>query len=504
MTYWFGRRPGDPRRAASGWGGLLVAAVATGAVCVPSVSTERLFPPDLPQLSAARVALPTGSNVTLYHYPALGLLRYPLPVVYLHGGPVRGIALLDHRFFAELAERGYDVYLYEQAGAGRSGLLPLGDYSIDRQGRDFDAVLDVLGAEQVDVVGFSAGGTLLTRALATPHRTQRIHAAVIAEPGPMDGPTAALDGPPSVPTAATLAPAPTGPRSTTTPRYAVAFGLMRLGFVAAGDGLVGQAEALNAFTPADLGSDTANSYCAADAWRIPIEDSPAKLLLQSGRVVTGHGEHQAVALDRRRAGAQPDSGDAAHRGVFGADARVELGDSGGGPADAPGDPPRRRPSPVERSGRSQRPSRRRHCLLSGGTAAIASRKPGTSPAPGRGALALVSTEIRQALRAELTAAMKRRDRVAMGACRSALGAIDNAESEGVAAPRAGAIETSAVGIGAAEAARRVLTEPDLRAVVAAEVAERRSAAAELPASVADRAAELRAEAAVLEHLLEEV
>lgn len=109
--------------------------------------------------------------------------------------------------------------------------------------------------------------------------------------------------------------------------------------------------------------------------------------------------------------------------------------------------------------------------------------------------------IRGRLRAELTAAMKRRDRAAMAACRSALGAIDNAEAQGVAGPRAGAVEASAVGVGAAEVRRRELTEAERRAVVAAEAAERRAAADELPATVAARADELRAEAAVLAALL---
>ena len=112
-----------------------------------------------------------------------------------------------------------------------------------------------------------------------------------------------------------------------------------------------------------------------------------------------------------------------------------------------------------------------------------------------------SPGLRAALRAELTAAMKRRDRLAMAACRSALGAIDNAEAVGIAAPRAGAIESSAVGVGAAEAQRRELSEHDVRAIVDVEVAERRAAAAELPPSVAARAADLRAEADVLATLL---
>lgn len=111
------------------------------------------------------------------------------------------------------------------------------------------------------------------------------------------------------------------------------------------------------------------------------------------------------------------------------------------------------------------------------------------------------TGLRDALRAELTAAMKRRDRVGLAACRSALGAIDNAESHGVAAPRAGAVEAAAVGVGAAEAARRELTEDDIRAVVTAEITERLAAADQLPSNVAAHAEKLRAEAAVLERLL---
>ncbi|MEV8109289.1 alpha/beta hydrolase, partial [Streptomyces sp. NPDC088135] len=97
--------------------------------------------------------------------------------------------------------------------------------------------------------------------------------AVIAEPGPMDGPTARMAEQKGRPSARDLAPAMTGPRSTHVPRYAVAFGLMRLGLLSPDNGLVGQAEGDNAFTAADLGSDTASAYCARDAHRIPVEDT---------------------------------------------------------------------------------------------------------------------------------------------------------------------------------------------------------------------------------------
>jgi hypothetical protein len=48
---------------------------------------------------------------------------------------------------------------------------------------------------------------------------------------------------------------------------------MRLGLLPPGTALIGQAEGDNAFTAADLSSDTASAYCARDARRIPAEDT---------------------------------------------------------------------------------------------------------------------------------------------------------------------------------------------------------------------------------------
>jgi pimeloyl-ACP methyl ester carboxylesterase len=152
--------------------------------------------------------------------------------VYLNGGPVRGISVLDHRFLQLLAGQGYDVYAYEEAGGGRSDLLPMNQYTVSREVRDLGAVVDHLGNGSVDVLGFSSGAVVLTRALADPGVAAHVYRAIIAEPGPMDGPTAHIAGQLGRPSARGLAPAMTGPRSTRIPRYAVAFGLMRLGLLA--------------------------------------------------------------------------------------------------------------------------------------------------------------------------------------------------------------------------------------------------------------------------------
>lgn len=111
---------------------------------------------------------------------------------------------------------------------------------------------------------------------------------------------------------------------------------------------------------------------------------------------------------------------------------------------------------------------------------------------------------RTLLRSALLTARKARDTTRIAAVRSALAAIDNAETPeaGTTAAIAGVIAGSAAGLGAAEVARRVLTDDEIRTLVRAEVDERLSAAAEFDAGgFGERAQALRAEAAVLADLL---
>lgn len=305
LALWRGRGRTGPARLAP-FLPVAVAAALTASVCIPTVPTARRYPPALPFVTTQHWSLTTGSRVAVYHYPPANRgPRYPVPFVYLHGGPVRGISVQDHRFLHLLARRGHDVYAYEQAGGGRSDLLPMGQYTISRSVGDLAAFIDRLNLGKVDVLGFSGGGVVLTRALADPGVSARLHRAVIAEPGPMDGPTAHLTGHKGRKSARGLAPAPTGPRSTHVPRYAVAFGLMRLGLLTPGTGLIGQAEGDNAFTAADLGSDTASAYCARDAHRIPAEDtaqnfsfSPAASL----RIQQTVKDSPSIASELRRSG----------------------------------------------------------------------------------------------------------------------------------------------------------------------------------------------------------
>ncbi|WP_033291948.1 GatB/YqeY domain-containing protein [Amycolatopsis jejuensis] len=118
--------------------------------------------------------------------------------------------------------------------------------------------------------------------------------------------------------------------------------------------------------------------------------------------------------------------------------------------------------------------------------------------------------MRANLRDELKTALKNRNRVAITALRSALAAIDNAEAVPVSPGADGKagnehVVGAAVGLGAAEAMRRHLTEEDICTIVNREVDERTSAADEYERlGRTEQAEQLRAEAAVLKVHLESV
>ena len=110
--------------------------------------------------------------------------------------------------------------------------------------------------------------------------------------------------------------------------------------------------------------------------------------------------------------------------------------------------------------------------------------------------------IRDLLRSAVLQAMKRRDRALLAMYRTALAAIDNAESvPGDEQYRAGAIELSPVGLGRADVPRRHLTEQDMIDIVLAEVHARRAAADALAGAEPGAAQQLRGEADVLRALL---
>ncbi len=176
------RRQPRPRRVRSTLLGttllLLVAAVAV-TTPLPGSPTP---PPPVPGL--AYWQLGTGSRLAYVKRAGTAPAR-STPIVVLHGGP--GIPDLagEVAFFGQLADLGFDVYVYEQLGAGSSTRLtdPTG-YGIDRDVADLEQIRRVIGAERMILIGHSYGAGLAAHYLAG--HPGRVAKLILSSPGSID------------------------------------------------------------------------------------------------------------------------------------------------------------------------------------------------------------------------------------------------------------------------------------------------------------------------------
>ncbi|GGF42231.1 hypothetical protein GCM10011519_15100 [Marmoricola endophyticus] len=114
----------------------------------------------------------------------------------------------------------------------------------------------------------------------------------------------------------------------------------------------------------------------------------------------------------------------------------------------------------------------------------------------------MSSSLRERLRSALLEARRARDRDLADALRTCLAAIDNAEAVPVVSPGSSAVETSPLGVGTTEAARRALSVDDQAQVVRGELDDLREASATYDAhGRLDRASASRRVAAAVADLL---
>lgn len=173
-------RPRPLRRA-------VVFASAVALVCAATFSTTVLRPGPRPAAGPPPPSvrfwdLPTGSRIAYQHHPATGDRR-PDPVIFLHGGPGtpgEGLPAVA----GVLAGDGFDVYTYDQLGAGRSTRLrDVTGYTVARQVADLEAIRVTLRVERIIPVGQSWGGSLAAQYLAA-HPT-RVARVAVTSPGPI-------------------------------------------------------------------------------------------------------------------------------------------------------------------------------------------------------------------------------------------------------------------------------------------------------------------------------
>jgi proline iminopeptidase len=170
------------------------------AVVVSVFAATALQPLDDPRLPPAPVQdqriwqLSTGSTIAYVRAPAEGDAR-PTPVIVLHGGPGVPDMKGDAGYFGQLAQDGFDVYVYDQVGRGRSSRLadPRG-YTLERDVADLEAIRREIGDERMILIGHSSGGKLAAAyAAANPEHVAKMVLSAPEDPAP-DAPITSMVG----------------------------------------------------------------------------------------------------------------------------------------------------------------------------------------------------------------------------------------------------------------------------------------------------------------------
>ncbi len=167
-------------RGRHGWRAAWIAGAAWTALV--AVGFGLLFLRPFPEMGEGPVPadvrfweLTDGSRLAYLASPATAADWKPTPVVFLHGGPGTPDEGLPYGT-EELSAAGYDVYSYDQIGAGRSTRLDdVTGYTVARNVADLEAVRELVGAEQMILIGQSWGGSLAAQYLAAhPDRVAKV------------------------------------------------------------------------------------------------------------------------------------------------------------------------------------------------------------------------------------------------------------------------------------------------------------------------------------------
>lgn len=127
--------------------------------------------------------LPTGSKIAYTHISAKGLKK-PFPIIFLQGGPGGPIYNSNIKLLSNLADDGFDVYLYDQIGCGFSGRLKnIEDYSVNRHKKDLEEIVKQLGAQKIILIAQSWGAILATFYIAD--NCDKVDRVILTGPGPL-------------------------------------------------------------------------------------------------------------------------------------------------------------------------------------------------------------------------------------------------------------------------------------------------------------------------------
>jgi pimeloyl-ACP methyl ester carboxylesterase len=163
-----------------------VRATAFGAriagVCLVLVACSSSTPSTTSPGSTTSDDITVAGNGVSIHVHRTGPAHAAHAVIAVHGGP--GLDAVAMTPYEQLAGPGRRVVTYDQRGAGRSSAPADGDYGIEAQVADLEAIRASLGDDQVDLIGESWGGAVVA-AYAAEH-PEHVRALVLVGAVPLD------------------------------------------------------------------------------------------------------------------------------------------------------------------------------------------------------------------------------------------------------------------------------------------------------------------------------
>lgn len=104
-------------------------------------------------------------------------------IIFLHGGPGGYVHSSIINQMKEVAQNGYDVYLYDQIGSGLSDRLPKPkDYSFERHLNNLNEIItSQIKVHKVILIGHSFGGILATHFVA--NHADKVEKLILSSPG---------------------------------------------------------------------------------------------------------------------------------------------------------------------------------------------------------------------------------------------------------------------------------------------------------------------------------
>jgi len=119
--------------------------------------------------------LKTGSRIAYINIQAKGEKKH-CPVIFLQGGPGGPVYDENIRILSNLADSGYEVYLYDQIGCGYSDRLKnIEEYTVERHKKDLEEIVEVIIADKVILLGQSWGAVLAAEFIANnPGKVEKV------------------------------------------------------------------------------------------------------------------------------------------------------------------------------------------------------------------------------------------------------------------------------------------------------------------------------------------